>query len=134
MGKKKKGVRKYKPKPKSKKAIVLKDLKTRLAIKPDSDIIIRLPESERDQKEYYLDTIKRQKETIKKYKDLINSLSGKQEELKYLKEFRNMFAGNCHAFNHRKTIIQCTETIKKGDCEYPKLCTLRKKFDKLVKV
>ena len=120
--------------PRPKKAIMLRDMKTKLAIKPDSDIIIRLPESERDQKEYYLDTIKAQKESIKKLKDVINSLSGKQEELKYLKEFRTMFVGNCHALNHRKTIIQCTETIRKGKCEYPKLCELRKKFDKLVKV
>ncbi len=119
---------------KSKKAIMLRDMETRLAIKPDADIIIRLPESERDQKEYYLETIKRQLETIQKYKDLYNSTLDKRDELKYLKEFRDMFAGNCHAFNHRKTIIQCTETIRKGKCEYPELCTLRKKFDKLVKV
>ena len=132
MNKKKKGVKKYKPK--SKKAIVLKDLKTRLSIKPDSDIIIRLPESERDQKEYYLVTINTQKETIKKLKDVINSLSGKQDELKFLKYFRDMFSGRCIAFNVRKTIIQCTETIRKGNCNFKNTCTLRKKFDKLVKV
>ena len=120
--------------PKSKKAIVLKDLKTRLAIKPDSDIIIRLPPSERDQKEYYLDTIKRQKETIQKYKDLYNSTIDKREELKYLQEFRDMFSGRCVSFNTRKTIIQCTETIRKGNCNFKDTCVLRKKFDKLVKI
>ena len=120
--------------PRKKKAIMLRDLKSSFLVDPTKEIIIRLPESERDQKEYYLDTIKRQKETIKKYKDLINSLSGKQEELKYLKEFRDMFSGRCISFNQRKTIIQCTETIRKGNCNFKDSCTLRKQFDKLVKV
>lgn len=120
--------------PRKKKAIMLRDMKTRLAIKPDSDIIIRLPETERDQKEYYLDTIKRQKETIKKYKDLYNSTLDKRDELKYLKDFRDMFAGQCIAGNIRRTIIQCTEHIRKGRCNFKDSCILRKKWDKLVKV
>ena len=123
-----------KSRPKKSRAIILKDLSPNFIVDPTKDIIIRLPESERNQKEYYLDTIKVQKESIKKLKDVINSLSGKQDELKYLREFRNMFSGQCIAGNVRRTIIQCTEHIRKGRCKFKDSCTLRKKWDKLVKV
>lgn len=113
---------------------MLRDLTDKFIVDPKQDIIIRLPPSERDQKEYYLDTIKRQKETIQKYKDLYNSTIDKRDELKYLQEFRDMFSGRCVSFNTRKTIIQCTETIRKGNCNFKDTCVLRKKFDKLVKV
>ena len=113
---------------------MLRDLSDTFIVDPTKDIIIRLPKSQRDQKEYYLDTIKRQKETIQKYKALYNSTLDKRDELKYLKEFRDMFVGQCIAGNIKITIIQCTERIRNKRCAFDESCILRKKFDTLVKI
>jgi hypothetical protein len=97
------------------KAIMLKDLETRLSIPFDQDIIIRLPQQERDKKEYYLDHIASLKETNRKLKDIINKSSEQREQLKYLQEF-------------------CTESIRKDNCGFQDTCNERIKWDKLVKV
>ena len=86
---------------------------------------IGLSIDEEDKKEYSNQRIKEQDETIKKLKDVINSLSGKRDELKYLKEFRNMFLMHCIKSNIRLTIIQCSNHIKKEGCKMKDQCKPR---------
>lgn len=114
------------------KAIVLKDLNTRLSIPIDQNIVLSLPHFDKEKKVYYLDRIKELEDTNQKLKDALNSLSNKRDELKYLKEFRNIFTGHCIIHNVKKTVIQCTETIRKGNCNFYNECNERKKWNKLI--
>lgn len=117
---------------KKSKAIVLKDLKTRLSIPIDESIIIKPPSDLIQNKKYFQDRIKELEESNRKYKDIINSLSGRRDELKYLQEFRNKFSAKCPAHLIRKTIIQCTESIRKGSCTFSEQCIERKRWNNLL--
>jgi hypothetical protein len=119
--------------PKQKKAIVLKDLNTSLSI-PFDGIIVKAPNDQIENKQYYQDRVKELLEANRKLKDALNSLSDRKDELKYLKEFRALFMGHCIKDNVRKTIIMCTNTIRREDCGYKEMCIVRKKWLELIEV
>jgi demethoxyubiquinone hydroxylase (CLK1/Coq7/Cat5 family) len=120
--------------PKKDSAIVLRDLDTRLVIPHDEPIIIKPTEDQIQNKKYYEDRIKELQESNRKYKDIINSLTGRQEELKYLRQFKRMLSGHCVTHMVTKTIIQCSETIIKGACTFDDQCIERKKWNNLLRV
>jgi hypothetical protein len=121
-----------KGRPKKDSAIVLRDLETRIVIPHDEPIIIKPTEDQVQNKKYYEDRIKELLEANRKLKDALNSLADKRDELKYLREFRSLFMGHCVKDNVRKTIIMCTNTIKREDCGYKEMCIERKKWMKLI--
>lgn len=88
-------------------------------------LIIGLSPDEIDKREYLLDEIKTLKANNQKLKDAINSFSRKRDELKYLKEFRNMFIGRCEKNNIRMTILQCTGHIRNEGCNWKDVCKTR---------
>lgn len=86
---------------------------------------IGLSINEVEQKDYYLDRIKELKKSNINLKEALNSLSGRRDELKYLKEFREMFSGYCMKRNIKMTIIQCSNLIKKEGCSMKETCRPR---------
>ena len=88
-------------------------------------LIIGLSPDETDKVQYYLNEIDILKQNNQKLKDAINSLSVRRDELKYLKEFRLMFIGQCDKHNIRMTILQCTGHIRKDGCEWKDVCKTR---------
>lgn len=114
---------------KNKKAIVLKDVNTRLSI-PTDGVIFKAPQDQQDSKQYYQDKIKELQESNRELIEAVKLVESKIVELKYLKEFRDMFAGHCIAHNVMKTVIQCTVTIRKGACNFHNTCNERKKWNR----
>lgn len=88
-------------------------------------ISIGLSVDERDKKEYFKTRIKELEDANRKLKDAYNSLSNRRDEIKYLKQFREIFSGHCIAFNVKLTIIQCSDHIRKGKCKMQFLCKTR---------
>lgn len=89
-----------------------------LSVPTKRDILkIGLSIDEGDKKEYYMNEIKILKENNKKLQDALNSLSGRRDELKYLKEFRKMFTLKCMVLNITLTLLQCSVNIRKGRCK-----------------
>jgi len=88
-------------------------------------LTIGLSIDERDKKDYFKTRIKELEEANRKLKDAINSLSDRRDEIKYLKQFREIFSGHCIAFNVKLTIIQCSDHIRKGKCKMQFLCKTR---------
>ena len=89
-------------------------------------ISIGLSLDERDKKDYFETRIKELEEANRKIKDALNSLSGRREEVIYLKKFRDLFSGYCISANVKVTIIQCTERIKNDRCKKNDKCKTRK--------
>ena len=86
---------------------------------------IGLSIDEIDKKDYFKTRIKVLEENNLKLKKAINSLSDRRDEIKYLKQFREIFSGHCIAFNVKLTIIQCSDHIRKGKCKMQFLCKTR---------
>lgn len=86
---------------------------------------IGLSINEDEQKDYYKDRIKKLTKSNMNLKEALNSLSDRRDELKYLKEFRNMFSGYCMKRNTTLTIIQCLNVIKKEGCSMKDTCKPR---------
>ena len=89
-------------------------------------ISIGLSIDERDKKDYFDTRIKELEEANRKLKDALNSLSGRRDEIKYLKKFRDLFSGYCVSANVKVTIIQCTERIKNDKCKKYENCKTRR--------
>ncbi len=89
-------------------------------------ISIGLSIDERDKKDYFQDRIKELEKNNLKLKDALNSLSGRRDEITYLKKFRDLFSGYCVSANVKVTIIQCTERIKHDRCKKYENCQTRK--------
>jgi len=97
-------------------------------------LIIGLSLDEIDKREYLLDEIKTLKANNQKLKDAINSLSGRKDELKYLKEFRDIFLMHCIKSNVRKTILQFTSTILLEGCAMKYTCKPRIEILKRIEI
>ena len=95
---------------------------------------IGLSNDEEDKKEYYLNRIKELEKANNKLKDAINSLSGRRDELKYLKEFRDIFILHCIKSNIRLTILQCTSMILREGCSMKDTCKPRKEILKRINI
>lgn len=97
-----------------------------LKVHDKRDILeIGLSIDESNKKEYLMNRIKELETANQKLKDALNSLSGRRDEIKYLKEFREMFSGYCMKRNVKMTIIQCSNLIKKEDCSMKETCKTR---------
>jgi len=95
---------------------------------------IGLSIDEGDKKDYYLDRIKNLEKSNMNLKDALNSLSGRRDELKYLKEFREMFSGYCMKRNINMTLIQCSNLIKKEGCSMKETCRPRLEILKRIEI
>ena len=95
---------------------------------------IGLSNDEEDKKEYYLNRIKELETANQNLKDAYNSLTGRREELKYLKEFRDIFLMHCMKSNIRKTILQCTSTILLDGCSMKDTCKPRIEILKRIQI
>ena len=109
-----------------KSIIVYSDPKKGIKVHDKRDAItIGLSIDESDKKEYFKIRIKELEEANRKLKDALNSLSGRRDEIKYLKQFRDLFSGHCIGANVKLTIIQCSERVIKGKCNMPDKCKTR---------
>jgi hypothetical protein len=108
---------------KPKKAIVLKDVNTKLSI-PTDGIIFNPPLDQQESKQYYQDR-------IKLLQDKLIRLQKLEAQMGYLQEFRKLLSGYCINNNIQKTVIQCTVTRRKEDCTF-KECNELKKWKKLL--
>jgi len=86
---------------------------------------IGLSIDEGEQKDYYKDRIKELTKSNMKLKEALNSLSDRRDELKYLKEFRDMFLIYCMKTNVKLTILQCTSKILIEGCPMKDTCKPR---------
>ena len=113
-----------------KSIIVYSDPKKGIKVHDKRDAItIGLSIDESDKKEYFKTRVTELEETNRKLKDALNSLKPRRDELKYLKEFRTLFSGKCIVGDTQIiTIIQCTERINKGQCNFHTKCKPRKRI------
>ena len=91
-------------------------------------ISIGLSMDERDKKDYFNTRIKELEDANRDLKKALNTLSDRRDEIKYLRQFRDLFSGLCISANVKLTIIQCTERVKKGRCNMPDKCKTRLKI------
>ena len=86
---------------------------------------IGLSIDERDKKDYFETRIKELEDANKELKNALNSLSAKTDEIKYLRQFRDLFTGHCITFNVRLTLLQCADRLRTGKCKMKFLCKTR---------
>lgn len=86
---------------------------------------IGLSIDEDEQKDYYIDRIKELTKSNMKLKEALNSLSDRRDEIKYLKEFRDIFLMYCMKYNVKLTILQCTSKILLEGCPMKYTCKPR---------
>lgn len=94
--------------------------------------VISLSDEQKSQKEYYKDEIAELKKTIKDYKKIINQTMEKRDYIEALEGFRKMLIVSCIIDNNKKTIIHCTDTIKRNDCKFHETCIERKRVLNLI--
>ena len=100
-------------------------MKKNKAIVPITEnIVIPLSPTAQEQKQYFKDRYDELEEIEKATKEIRN-------ELRFLREFRSLLSGHCIIHNVKKTIIQCTVSINKGNCNFYKQCIERKRYDEL---
>ena len=97
-------------------------------------ITIGLSIDESDKKEYFKTKIRELENANLDLKKALNSLSNRRDEIKFLKQFRELFSGHCIGANTKLTIIQCSERIKKGRCNIPNKCKTRLKILERIKI
>lgn len=88
-------------------------------------LTIGLSIDEIDKKDYFKTRIKELEKTNEDLKSALNSLSERRDEIKYLKQFREILSGHCIAFGVKLTIIQCSERIRKDKCKMQFICKTR---------
>lgn len=70
---------------------------------------------EKKEKEYQ-DTIKEYKAKIKQLTEELENTRKNYASIESLVMFRDLLSINCPQTGHTKTILQCAERIRKGDC------------------
>ena len=84
--------------------------------------------------EYYRDELEVQVNKFEAFKDKVNSIIEKGKQQEYLNEFRKMLSGSCITHNRTVTIIQCTNIITRGQCNFHQQCETRKTILEMIKI
>ena len=93
---------------------------------------IKPPDDEIRGLNYYRDELEDTLKRFDTFKEKVNAIIEKGKQQEYLFEFRRMLSGQCIIHHYNITIIQCTNYIKNGKCNFHKDCKLRKNILELI--
>jgi len=78
--------------------------------------------------EYYREELEDTLKRFDAFKEKMNAIIEKGKQQEYKNEFRKMLSGHCIVKLRNITIIQCTNYIIRGECNFYKECKTRQKI------